>query len=425
MINDMKLKMKNLLASAILIVVAFTHMPVHACTAFMMSDGKSVLVGNNEDYNIPYTRVWFVPAEKGQYGRIYFGYDNWSPQGGMNDQGLFFDFFATKPLEVKLSKDKPNFNGPIIDTMAARCATVEEVLDMFGQYNLEFMSKFQMFVVDKSGDAAIIEGDDIIRKMGSFQVVTNFYQSKVEENRRPCEWYKPSCMQYQKAESMLKEGGTASVALFRDILEAAHRNTLFVRTQYSNIYDLKNGVVYLYYLHNFDNEVVIDLSAELKKGRHYYALPSLFGKELKYGRKVYTHPSPAFSISYPKHYKVTAPVRDEVLLVKYPISNTPQLGVYVDNKPKDIELQNIGQRYFAKRIKKHSTYMKMVSSAPNVLSDGTIVNEVLFDRVVNNHWPLKTMVVSTYRGDKLIFAGVSSFAHPETFREFLYSLRFD
>jgi hypothetical protein len=136
----------------------------------------------------------------------------------------------------------------------------------------------------------------------------------------------------------------------------------------------KDGVVYLYYLHNFDNEVVIVLSAELKKGRHYYALPSLFGKGLKYGRKVYTHPSPAFSISYPKHYKVTAPARDEVLLVKYPISNTPQLGVYVDNKPKDIDLQNIGQRYFAKIIKKHSTYMKMVSSAPNVLSDGTIVS---------------------------------------------------
>ena len=59
----------------------------------MMASG---LVGNNEDYKIPYTRVWFVPPENGKYGRVYFGYDNWSPQGGMNDQGLFFDFFAVK-----------------------------------------------------------------------------------------------------------------------------------------------------------------------------------------------------------------------------------------------------------------------------------------------------------------------------------------
>jgi hypothetical protein len=157
----MKLKMKTVLALAILIVVAFMHLSVHARTAFMMSDGERVRVGNNEDYNIPYTRVWFVPAENGQYGRVYFGYDNWSRQGGMNDQGLFFDFFATKPLEVKLSKEKPKFQGPMIDTMLAECATVEQVLDMFGQYNLEFMMKFQMFVVDKTGDAAIIEGDHI------------------------------------------------------------------------------------------------------------------------------------------------------------------------------------------------------------------------------------------------------------------------
>jgi hypothetical protein len=62
----------------------------------MMTDGQRVLVGNNEDSKIPYTRVWFVPAEKDQFGRVYFGYDNWIPQGGMNDQGLFFDYFYNK-----------------------------------------------------------------------------------------------------------------------------------------------------------------------------------------------------------------------------------------------------------------------------------------------------------------------------------------
>jgi hypothetical protein len=417
--------MKALLLFSISFLLIFNHSPAYACTAFMMSDGEKVLVGNNEDYNIPYTRVWFVPAGNGQYGRVYFGYDNWSPQGGMNDQGLFFDFFATKPLEVELSKQKPKFQGPIIDRMAAQCATVGEVLDMFGQYNLDFMLKFQMFVVDKSGDAAIVEGDHIIRKSGSYQVVTNFHQSKVKENQRPCEWHKPSCMQYKKAESMLTEGGSASVAHFRDILEATHRNTLYARTLYSNIYDLRNGLVYLYYLHNFKKEVVIDLNEELKKGRHYYDLPALFGKKVKYGRRVYNHRSPAFSISYPKHYKAMAPVLDEVLLVKYPISSIPQFGVYVEDKPTDIRLLDIGQRHFANMVKKYSTNMRLVSSAPTMLKDGTPANEVLFDRVIKNHWPLKTMIVSTYHGDKLIFAAASSFAHPETFREFLYSLRFD
>ena len=417
--------MKGLLIFQIFILSIFYHLPAFACTAFMMSDDQSVLVGNNEDYNIPYTRVWFVPAENGQYGRVYFGYDNWSPQGGMNDQGLFFDFFATKPLEVKLSEEKPKFHGPITNTMAAWCATVKDVLDMLDQYNLGFMSKFQMFVVDRSGDAAIIEGDGIIRKSGSYQVVTNFYQSKVKENRRPCEWYKPSCTQYKVAETMLKEHSTASVTHFRDILEATHRNTLGARTLYSNIYDLKKGLVYLYYMHNFDKEVIIDLNEELKKGHHYYELPSLFGEEPKYRRRVYTHSSPAFSMSYPKHYKVIAPVLDEVLLVKNPMSNSPQLGVYVENKPQGIQLQDIGQRYFYSLIEKYSTTVKLVSSTETLLSDGTPANETLFERVVNEQLPLKTMILSTYRDDKLIFIATTSFAHPEALREYLYSIRFD
>ena len=55
---------------------------------------------------------------------------------------------------------------------------------------------------------------------------------------------------------MLTDDGTVSVAHFRDILDATNRNTLGARTLYSNIYDLINGLVYLYYLHNFNNEMV-------------------------------------------------------------------------------------------------------------------------------------------------------------------------
>ena len=282
-----KLNLHIIFIGAIWIVMVLSNSLVYACTAFMMSDDENVLVGNNEDYKIPYTRVWFVPAENERYGRVYFGYDNWSPQGGMNDQGLFFDFFAVKKLEIKLSKEKPKFSGPMIDTMLAELTTVEEVLSMFDQYNLEWMSKGQMFIVDKSGDAAIIEGDEVIRKSGSYQVVTNFRLSKIAEDQRPCRWPAWSCSRYKKAEKMLTESDTATVANFRDILKATHRgpHNVISRTLYSNIYDLKKGLVYLYYLHDFDNEVVLNLSEELKKGRHYYELPSLFGKEKNMAEK--------------------------------------------------------------------------------------------------------------------------------------------
>ena len=101
------------------IIVILANPMSYACTGFMMTDGEIVLVGNNEDSKIPYTRVRFIPAENERFGRVYFGYDNWSPQGGMNDQGLFFDYFSVKKLEIKQSVEKPRFPGPPTDIYVA------------------------------------------------------------------------------------------------------------------------------------------------------------------------------------------------------------------------------------------------------------------------------------------------------------------
>ena len=79
---------------------------------------------------------------------------------------------------------------------------------------------------------------------------------------------------------MLSKSDTATVAYFRDILNATHRENFVARTLYSNIYNLTNGLIYLYYLHDFDNEVVFNLSEELKRGCRYFELPSLFGKRI-------------------------------------------------------------------------------------------------------------------------------------------------
>jgi len=44
-------------------VILGTSTAVHACTAFCARGNGHVLVGNNEDWNNPHTRVWFEPAE--------------------------------------------------------------------------------------------------------------------------------------------------------------------------------------------------------------------------------------------------------------------------------------------------------------------------------------------------------------------------
>jgi hypothetical protein len=55
------------------VIMGFSPTVTLACTAFMMSEGDKVLVGNNEEYHMPHTRIWFIPSENGNYGRVYFG----------------------------------------------------------------------------------------------------------------------------------------------------------------------------------------------------------------------------------------------------------------------------------------------------------------------------------------------------------------
>jgi len=230
----------------------------HSCTAFLVTDGDVVLAGNNEDSVNPQTKVWFVPADDGQFGRVYFGFDL-NQEGGMNERGLFFDGFATAPRKVVRSTDKPVFTGLLIDKVMAECATVEEVLAVFEKYNLEFLERGMLIFGDATGDSAIIEGDDVVRKQGRFQVSTNFYQSQTPAGQEPCE-------RYRIAVKMLEEADEVSVPLCRRILSAVHFEH-GSHTLYSNIYDLLRRRVYLYHFHNFENVVVFDLVEELKKGK--------------------------------------------------------------------------------------------------------------------------------------------------------------
>jgi hypothetical protein len=67
--------------------------PGQGCTVFYAASGDLAFAGNSEDSFNPLTRAWFIPASDGRYGRVYFGYDDLSPQGGLNDQGLFLTVY--------------------------------------------------------------------------------------------------------------------------------------------------------------------------------------------------------------------------------------------------------------------------------------------------------------------------------------------
>jgi tetratricopeptide (TPR) repeat protein len=107
-----------------------------------------------------------------------------------------------------------------------------------------------------------------VRKTGVYQIATNFVITNVKGERYPC-------TRYRVADKMLKNADDVSLDLVRAVLSATHQEDLYP-TVYSNICDLKNGILHLYNFHNFEEVVQFDLEEELKKGRKVYDIPSLF-----------------------------------------------------------------------------------------------------------------------------------------------------
>ena len=265
-------KMKPTLATIAITMLLFSFYPIYSCTIFMASKGGKTLVGNNEDFIDPESYVWFLPSENGKYGRVYFGFGIGLPQGGMNDQGLFFDYAALPPSGSYTPPEKKVYAGSLVEKAMEECASIDEVIKLFDSYDRQFMVTYQLMFADKFGNAVIIESDTLIRKKGDYQICTNFRQSLGKENPYSIE-------RYNIINEMLNKSEDISVDLFRSMLAKSHQEPGQKHgspTQYSNIYDLKNGVIYLYHFHNYADVVKIDLYEELTKGEHSSKISSLF-----------------------------------------------------------------------------------------------------------------------------------------------------
>ncbi len=231
-----------------------------------------VLAGNNEDRNHTETIVQFLPASDEYYGRVIFGYDDAPIQGGMNDQGLFIDGNALAPTGYRSDPDKPVFRFNVIMAVLSTCATCEDAETFFRQSNFPALNRARFPIADSTGASIVVEWGNgalqIVKSDTWYQIATNFVMSEVKDRDYPG-W------RYRAADEMLSEADHLSIDLVRDVLERTHQEGRSL-TVYSNIYDLKNGLIYTYNLRNFDQVIVMDLADELQKGRQRIELATLF-----------------------------------------------------------------------------------------------------------------------------------------------------
>jgi tetratricopeptide (TPR) repeat protein len=245
-----------------------------ACTIFIGSNGRTTLVGNNEDFTPSLdTYIWLRPKMSQANGYIFWGFNEKKPEGGMNDHGLFIDA-AALPAAIPINRDpnKPEFQGYLTETILRECTTVADVINWVKKYNLTWQEKAQLLVADRSGDYAVIHANYIIRKTTCFFALTNYSQLDTAYRNFSC-WRRNTAYKYLA-------NGNISVERFRDVLSKTAQTELYNATVYSQVCDLKKGVVYLYRFHDFSKCDTIHLAKMLLKGKQDIEIRSLFPKRI-------------------------------------------------------------------------------------------------------------------------------------------------
>ena len=235
----------------VLACLSCAFLPVRGCTIFVLTDASHALFCNNEDWSNPKTRIWFLPASDGYYGAVYVGFNDGRAQGGMNTEGLAFDWVAGFKEKWGPDPQLPTARGDPNQQMLETCATVQDAIAFYRKHNEPGFSYAKILVADKTGASVIIGATN-----GQLQV----------ERDNQCRGFG---FGWRTLDAALAKRPQPTVANGFQILHDC-RQTGQYATKYSNIYDLKSGDIFLYPFPEQDDEVNLNLAVELKKGGHYY-----------------------------------------------------------------------------------------------------------------------------------------------------------
>jgi hypothetical protein len=247
-------KMKKLLLFA-LMVGSILSQNIYACTVISYALKGEVFAAANEDDYMGFARIWFNPKTTERYGSVCFGLPDLQAQAAMNEYGLFYDFTAQN-IDPAKYHPKNSYKGDLFFEILGKCKTVKEALAFLEKYDYSISS--QVLIADALGNSVIINAGIKLAKSGHYQINTNFDISNLKTKNY-------SCRRYDISDDALKNAKIINVPFLRDILNRTRQEGK-LSTIYSNIYDLKRGIITIYHFHDFEHPYVIDLKKELAKG---------------------------------------------------------------------------------------------------------------------------------------------------------------
>jgi hypothetical protein len=257
------------------------------CSVFTVSKGDRVFFGGNDDYINPDSYYWVDPGKGDRYGVIWVGTPD-NVQQGVNEKGLAYDANGLPRVEVNPHLERERVGGDYTNypvRIMHECATVEEVIEWVNTHQRYPYMHDQLQFADATGDAVIISaGEDgemvFTRKVkgDGYLVSTNFNVANPGNGGYPCWRYDTVA---EALENLLRQADELTAQDAANVLDAVHVEGGASWTIESMVADLPNGIVYLYYFHQFDKPVVLNVADELANPRVGGALSKLFPEDVQ------------------------------------------------------------------------------------------------------------------------------------------------
>ena len=249
----MKIYKKTRVNLFLLVSCLCSFFPAGACTIFVLTDAEKTLFFNNEDWSDPSTRIWFQPGGESYFGAAYVGFDNGWAQGGVNTEGLAFDWVAGFEAEWPRENQLKSVRGNPTQRMLESCATVDEAIAFYQKFWEPGFSYARVMIADKTGKSVIISARD-------GKLVFDI----AHESRG-----------FGYGAKALNEGLASrpapTVGEGIPILQACMQEGQYA-TKYSSVYDLKTGQISLISFVGDRQEVQLNLFDELDRGPHSYEI---------------------------------------------------------------------------------------------------------------------------------------------------------
>lgn len=257
----------------------------------LTTEGKTI-VGCNEDAWRTTPHIWFENADTNtSYGAAFtgsrvIGENLYAPQSGMNTEGLAFSRLASyHPGDSNYTRGKKQLiSDPdiFLKEILHNCSTVAQAKVYWQKYDHSIYTNDVLIYVDKSGDYLIVEPYTLITGNDPTFILSNFCPSiTTSEQAHKLE-------RYHRGETKVNIGFESSLEYCTALSDTMHvcRTKQGDGTLLTSIWDTQEGLVNLYFYHDYTTTVQFRIRDELAKGDRTTPITSLFAPNEEFRKLV-------------------------------------------------------------------------------------------------------------------------------------------